>query len=54
MISNTLVASSLDGGAISASMRLAQRSSMMRSAGLTVRAGGGPPAFSHLEIVAGW
>jgi hypothetical protein len=54
MISNTLVASSFDGGAMSASMRLAHRSSITRSDGFTLRLSGGPPALSHLETVAGW
>lgn len=54
MVSNTLVANSRDGGAISAAMRAAHRSSITRSVGATARCAGGPPLRIQFEMVAGW
>ena len=49
VIWKTLVASSFDGGAISSPMRLPQRASTARSAGLTTFAAGGMPGLQPLR-----
>jgi len=41
-------------GAISWRIRSAQRPSITRSAGATLRADGGPPLFNQPDTVAGW
>jgi len=53
MASNTLVASRRDGGAMSAAMRAAHRSSITRSDAATARCAGGPPLRIQFEMVAG-
>ena len=53
MISNSDVANSLGFPTSSAVSRSAHTGSTTRSPSVTVRAAGGPPAFTHFEIVSG-